>query len=169
MDKEKTCCITGPFPQNLPFGYDESAKKCKALKTAIRKEIENQINEHGITNFITSVNIGVELFAAEEALKLKEKYPQITIISVLPFEAQAAEWPEKLRDRYFCVLEKCDTVHTVQARYDDLCNYNTREYLIDRSSVLIAFPTGAHGETEAMMEAANRKGNELIIIYPHTL
>lgn len=169
MDREKTCCITGPFPENLPFGYDENAEKCTALKQILKDEIKRQIKE-GISNFVTGVNIGVELLGAETVLEAKQEFPEITLTSVIPFEAQASEWPEPLRDRYFSVLEQSDVVNTVQPRFNDMCAHNTREYLTDSSSVLIAVWNGTEGnETDAIMKSANREGNTVIIIYPQSL
>ena len=163
MAQEKTCCITGPFPENLPFGYDENDQRCINLKSAIRSAIEDQIRDNHITRFITTVNIGVEMLAAEEVLRLKKNNPQIKLTSVLPFEGQANDWPEPLRDRYFTIHERSDDVRTIQLRFDDTCAYNTRDYLIDRADVLLAFWNGQPGEIESIVHLVKQKAEQVTV------
>ena len=47
MKHERTCCIVGHQPANLPFGSNESDKRCLRLKAALRAEIEKQLPEDG--------------------------------------------------------------------------------------------------------------------------
>lgn len=35
----KTCAFTGHRPQSLPFGFDESDKRCTSLKSVMRDQI----------------------------------------------------------------------------------------------------------------------------------
>lgn len=163
MENKKTCCITGPFPENLPYGYDENDQNCIKFKSAIRAAIEDQIHGNHISRFITTVNIGVEMLAAEEVLRIKKNTPQVMLTSVLPFEGQANEWPEPLRDRYFSIHKQSDDVHSVQLRFDDTCAYNTRDYLTDRADVLLAFWDGKPGEIESIVQLAKQKAKQVIV------
>lgn len=76
--KDRSCCFTGHRPNSLPFGYNEHEESCVKLKTILTDTIEKQITENGVTHFISGMAMGVDIFAAEAVLKLKEKYPQIT-------------------------------------------------------------------------------------------
>lgn len=44
----KTCAFTGHRPQSLPFGFDESDKRCTSLKSVMRDQIvaliENEVH-----------------------------------------------------------------------------------------------------------------------------
>ena len=54
-----------------------------------------------VTHFISGMAMGVDIFAAEAVLKLKEKYPQIKLECAIPCETQANKWSEGWRNRYF--------------------------------------------------------------------
>ena len=48
----KTCAFTGHRPQSLPFGFDESDKRCTSLKSVMRDQIVALIENEGVTHFI---------------------------------------------------------------------------------------------------------------------
>ena len=47
----KTCAFTGHRPQSLPFGFDESDKRCTSLKSVMRDQIVALIENEGVTQF----------------------------------------------------------------------------------------------------------------------
>ena len=57
----KTCAFTGHRPQSLPFGFDESDKRCTSLKSVMRDQIVALIENEGVTHFITGMALGVPL------------------------------------------------------------------------------------------------------------
>ena len=77
--KTKKCAFTGHRPQSLPFGFNEADERCITLKQKLRDEIIRQIEENGVTHFITGMAIGVDMFAAEIVLGLKLAYNGITL------------------------------------------------------------------------------------------
>lgn len=114
--KTKKCAFTGHRPQSLPFGFNEADERCIALKQKLRDEIIRQIEENGVTHFITGMAIGVDMFAAEIVLGLKSAYNGITLECAFPCETQAEKWSEALRDRYFDIASKCDKETLLQQR-----------------------------------------------------
>ena len=61
----RTCAFTGHRPQNLPFRFNESDKRCIALKRKLQKLIVHLIEQHNVTHFISGMAIGVDMYAAE--------------------------------------------------------------------------------------------------------
>lgn len=59
----RTCAFTGHRPQNLPFRFDESDKRCIALKNQLRKLIVQLIEQHNVTHFISGMAIGVDMYS----------------------------------------------------------------------------------------------------------
>ena len=104
----KTCAFTGHRPQSLPFGFDESDKRCTSLKSVMRDQIVALIENEGVTHFITGMALGVDMYAAEIVLDLKSKYPHITLESAIPCETQAIKWSVASRERYYNIAAKCD-------------------------------------------------------------
>ena len=71
----KTCAFTGHRPKGL--GYPESDGRCDALKRLLRLMVRRLIQEQGVTHFISGMAQGVDLYAAEIVLELKEQYPRL--------------------------------------------------------------------------------------------
>ena len=115
--KTKKCAFTGHRPKSIPFGFNEADERCIALKQKLRNEIIRQIEENGVTHFITGMAIGVDMFAAEIVLGLKSAYNGITLECAIPCETQAEKWSEALRNRYFDIASKCDKETLLQQRY----------------------------------------------------
>ena len=114
----KTCAFTGHRPKGL--GYPESDGRCAALKEKLRALIVKLIEEEGVTHFISGMAQGVDMYAAEIVLDLKQTYPYITLECAIPYERQAVRWPEALRNRYFSIAERCDqeTMLQRQSQWD---------------------------------------------------
>ena len=92
----RRCAFTGYRPQKMPFGYDESDPRCLEFKAKLRETIEALIGE-GYAHFLSGGAQGMDQFAAEIVVELKEKYPWIILEMVSPFDGQAAKWPASSR------------------------------------------------------------------------
>ena len=66
----KTCAFTGHRPKGL--GYPESDGRCNALKRLLRLLVRRLIQEQGVSHFISGMAQGVDQYAAEIVLELKE-------------------------------------------------------------------------------------------------
>ena len=169
MSDKKVCCFTGHRPQSLPFGFNEQDERCIKLKRLLRKEIERQITEEGVTHFISGMAIGVDMYAAEIVLELKAKYPQITLESAIPCETQAVKWPSMLRERYYLIVSKCDKETMIQRHYTADCMHKRNRYMVDTSDTVIAVWDGRPGGTGKTVAYAETKGKTVILINPKML
>ena len=134
MNKQKVCCFTGHRPQKLSFGFNEQDERCIKLKEALKEAIVRMIEENGVTDFISGMAIGTDIFAAGIVLELKKKYPQLWLECALPCETQAAKWREADRDRYFDIISQCDKETLLQTRYTPDCMQKRNEYISKRRS-----------------------------------
>ena len=87
-EQAKTCAFTGHRPQRLPFGFDEEDRRCIRIKQALRNQIAHAVEKNGISKFISGMAQGVDLWAAEIVLELKEQYQQILLEAALPCDTQ---------------------------------------------------------------------------------
>ena len=135
---ERTLCraFTGHRPKGL--GYPESDERCTALKQCIHSLIVRMIEEEGVTHFISGMAQGVDLYAAEIVLELKEQYPQITLECAIPYERQAVRWPAALRERYFSIASRCDKETMLQRQYTRDCMKKRNQYMVDCADVVLA-------------------------------
>lgn len=164
--KEKVCSFTGHRPQNLPFGFNESDERCDKLKEMLRKEIETMITDNNVTHFVSGMAIGVDTYAAEIVLEMKQRYPNIILECALPCETQAVKWTEPARDRYFGIIERCDIETMLQHNYTPDCMEKRNRYMVDKSDYIIAVWDGTPSGTGNTVKYAENKGKRIVIVNP---
>lgn len=166
---KKVCAFTGHRLQHLPFGSNEQDERCQKLKAELGKAIEKVITEQGVTHFISGMALGVDTFAAEAVLHLKEKYPEITLECAIPCETQAVKWNEQQRDRYFGIVERCDKETMLQTHYTPDCMEKRNRYMVNACDVVIAVWDGRPSGTGKTVQYAKEQGKEIIVIDPKSL
>ena len=92
-DWRHSVAFTGHRPQKLPFGFDETDPRCVDFKRRLCNSIEMMILE-GYTHFISGGALGMDMYAAEAVLTLREQYPEITLEIAIPHDGQTAKWPQ---------------------------------------------------------------------------
>lgn len=167
--KIKKCAFTGHRPQKLPFGLNEEDERCVALKQKLREEIIRQIEDNGVTHFITGMALGVDMYAAEIVLGLKSSYNGITLESAIPCETQAEKWTEVQRDRYYEIAAQCDEETMLQHQYTPDCMQKRNRYMVDEADYIIAVWDGRPGGTSKTVQYAQRQGKPVTVINPRTL
>ena len=164
----KTCAFTGHRPQSLPFGFDESDKRCTSLKSVMRDQIVALIENEDVTHFITGMALGVDMYAAEIVLDLKSKYPHITLESAIPCETQAIKWSVASRERYYNIAAKCDKETMLQREYTPDCMDKRNRYMVDHADYILAVWNGCPSGTGNTVRYAHKKGKTIIVIEHHT-
>lgn len=159
------CCFTGHRPQSLPFGFNETDERCITLKNEIAKNIEKHIVEYGVNYFITGMAIGIDMFAAEIVLNLKEKYPEIQLEAAIPCIEQPDKWSTILQERYRSILSQCDKTTIVQLHYNKECFHIRNRYMVDSSDYIIAVWNGKPSGTMKTIQYGRKQGKEPTIIY----
>ena len=158
MNKEKTCCFTGHRPDKLPWGEDEADPRCARLKRSLAQAVEDAYAA-GFRHFISGMARGCDLYCAEAVLALRERHGDVTLECARPCETQANSWPEGERDRYQQILDQCDFETLAQRRYDRFCMMRRSQYMVDRSSRLIAVYNGVpKGGTCQTLRYAMKRG-----------
>ena len=169
IEKSKTVCFTGHRPQSLAFGFDEDDERCIKLKGAIRSKIIRLIEECYASYFISGMAIGIDIFAAEIVLELKSQYPQIKLECAIPCENQSIKWNERIRDRYFSIIEKSDLETMLQTQYTTDCMQKRNEYMVDKSDIILAIWNGKGSGTGSTVKYAKAQGKEVIVINPNEI
>ena len=164
-----TACFTGHRPKDLPWGYDESKESCIRFKALLRATIEDMICE-GYTHFITGMAEGVDTYAAEILLMLRDDMKeQITIEGAIPCKNQDALWSEHAKQRYKHILSKLDKLCYVQDDYTPACMHKRNDYMLSMSSLVISGYHGGHGGTSSTLKKARTQNKSIIILNPKTL
>ncbi|MFK2824170.1 DUF1273 domain-containing protein [Bacillus sp. B190/17] len=103
--------VTGYKPYELGI-----FKKDDQAVIYIKKALENELRrllEEGLEWLLISGQLGVECWAAEVMLQLKEEYPQVKLAVLTPFLNQHENWNEDNQHNYEVLLAKADFVDSV--------------------------------------------------------
>jgi len=164
VNRLNTCCFIGGCKQNNLFLFDEKSPYYKDIKLKIEKNIVYLIENLFVTNFISGMDIGFELCAAETVLEKKEeKYPQITLEGVLPYETHSINWTAAQRNKYYSIMEKSNREILLQYHYTDDCMRKRNQYMINKSKYIIFFQIGT-SNIDNLILYAKSKGRIVMII-----
>lgn len=109
--------------------------------------------------------LGIDMIAAEIVLKLKKKHPSIKLECAIPCLNQTSSWQKNSIKRYQEILSKADKITKVSdVNYFNGCMQKRNEYMLNKSSLLMAVFNGSAGGTKHTVDLAKRKGIEIVII-----
>ena len=103
------CCFTGHRPEKLKRAEDEIKK---GLEEAILKAIRD-----GYTTFITGMARGVDIWAGQIVLRLRQNNPDLRLIAALPYPGCDNRWPASWRKQFAEVLAAADLVKAISPTY----------------------------------------------------
>lgn len=92
--------------------FQDNDPKIKIIKNVLTREL-TALLENGLEWLILSGNLGVEFWAFEVALELKESYPDFSIAVFLPFANFGDQWNDKNKEKLTALKLKADYVNTV--------------------------------------------------------
>lgn len=156
-----SCCFTGHRAEKLPWGTDESDRRCLALKQRLYAVVTS-LYECGCRHFLCGMASGCDMYFGEAVLRLREERPDVTLEAAIPFDGQADDWDADSRRRYYRLAEECDTLTVLHRHYTPDCMMDRNRYMVDHADVLIAAYSGASGGTQNTMLYAMRQGKEII-------
>lgn len=164
VELEKSCCFTGHRPDKLPWGTDESDRRCVRLKEALGQAVE-QVYQAGARHFMCGMARGGDLYFAQAVLKLRDRHPEVSIEAVRPCESQADHWPRAEQEQYQRILDCCNYETLIQHHYDRYCMMRRNRYMVDRSAWIIAVYNGEpRGGTAHTLAYALRKKRKTDIL-----
>ncbi len=151
--RKKRCCFTGHRPEKLDW---PEAEIVAWLESEIRKAVDD-----GFTTFISGMARGVDIWAAEIVLRLRDDGLPIHLICASPFEGFERSWAESWRRRYADVMRRADLVKYICKSYSLACFQIRNEWMVDRSARVIAVFNGQAGGTKNTIRYAQSKGIEV--------
>ena len=144
------CYFTGHRPEKL--GRSE-AEAVEGLKREIRTAIAD-----GFQTFISGMARGVDLWAAEIVLALRDEGVAIRLICASPYRGFEICWSREWQERYRRVMERADLVQFICPGYSRNCFQRRNEWMVDHSAQVIAVYNGGPGGTKNTVEYARGCG-----------
>lgn len=106
---ETTCAFTGHRPKSFPWKYNEAAPGCVLLKEVLTEQIK-VLADRGITDFLSGMAQGVDLWCAQIVLELRKKNPAPRLHCILPCEGQESRWAVSAQEHYHSILAQANEV-----------------------------------------------------------
>lgn len=151
--QKRTCCFTGH--RNLPLEQRDE------IATRLQQVIINLI-EQDYVFFGAGGALGFDTLAALTVLKLKDDYPQVKLILVLPCKSQTRGWGKDDVAVYENIKGRCDKLVYTSEEYDSSCMFKRNRHLIDNSSVCICYLTKEKGGTAYTVDYGRKSGVQII-------
>ena len=155
--KQHRCCFTGHRPNKLNYSESE-------IKPFLEKAIDNAIAD-GYVTFITGMEKGTDIWAAEIVLEKKKQNDALHLICAVPhpdFEKRCGFFEER---RYNHILKNADYVTTISDHYYKACYQKRNEWMVNHSSLVIAVWNGtASGTKNTVVYAKHSNVNVVNIL-----
>ena len=169
MNKAFTCCFTGHRPHKLPFNLDDESGAALRLRARLKTELLTAIHQ-GYKYFICGGGLGVDMLAARQVLSLKEAYPFLRLCLALPCQNHTARWAPAQKQDMKALMEQADEIiYVTQGPYTEGCMQKRNQYMIDRSSRIIAVFNGTSGGTKLTLDYAEKSYIQAIIVDCNTI
>lgn len=163
---KNVCAFTGHRCQNIQERFDDKSSFVLEIKNKLKEEIEYSINELHCDTFMSGMALGIDLWAAQAVLDLKQKYPNIKLYCVVPCKTQSDKWNSYYKWRYQNILNRADEIIYTGSVYTKECMKIRNEYLINYADVLIAVfdKTKQTSGTAQTLRLAGKKNIKTLII-----
>lgn len=143
-------CFTGHRPEKLT-----------RAEWLIKRDLEKQIRQaiaDGLDVFITGMARGVDLWAAEIVLKLRDSRQPVKLMCACPYDGFEKRWQQEWQKQYQNILVRADYVKYVCEGYSRSCFQIRNEWMVNHSARVIAVFNGENSGTKNTIEyAAKRK------------
>ena len=156
IDVEHACSFTGHRPERLAI---PESKVIKWLEEQIKVAVVD-----GYTDFVSGMQRGVDLWAAEIVLELKRSGYPVRLIAASAFKGMEKSWDKDWIERYKKVISEADEKIYVAYKPGRSAFFERNRWMVDHSSRLLGVYTGAPGGTKETIAYAEKKGLNVVLI-----
>ena len=139
-------CFTGHRPEKL-------TRHEKAIKKDLEKEIRQAVAD-GLNVFITGMARGVDIWAAQIVLMLRDEGYDVKLMCVFPYEGFERGWNQEWQKAYREILAAADFVKYVCEGYNRTCFQARNEWMVNHSARVIAVFNGEKSGTKNTIDYA---------------
>ena len=150
------CCFTGHRPERLGMPESEAIG-------GLKKEICAAVAD-GFQTFISGMARGVDLWAAEIVLALRDEGAAVRLICASPYRGFESRWSREWQERYCRVMERADLVRFIFPGYSGDCFQRRNQWMVDHSARVIAVCNGQPSGTQNTIDYARRCSVPVIFI-----
>ncbi len=156
IDIKHACSFTGHRPERLDM-------RPNRVISWLEQEIGNAVDA-GYTDFISGMQRGVDIWAADIVLKLKAEGKPVKLIAACAWNGMEDRWEQNWQERYKAILKEADKIVYVSKYPGRAAFFERNHWMVDHSSRLIGVYTGAPGGTKETVWYAKNNGLEVVTI-----
>ena len=149
-------CFTGHRPEKL-----------KRMQWLIKRDLKKEIlraMDDGINVFISGMARGVDIWAAEIVLSLRDSGKPVKLICASPFPGFESRWEKEWQDRYNEIMAAADHTVFVCKGYSRSCFQIRNEWMVNHSARVIAVYNGETGGTKNTIDYAKQANLNIQIV-----
>ena len=149
-------CFTGHRPE-------KQTRHEKSIKKDLEKEIR-QAAADGLNVFITGMARGVDIWAAQIVLMLRDEGYDVKLMCVCPYEGFELRWSQEWQKAYREIMAAADFVKYVCEGYNRTCFQARNEWMVNHSARVIAVFNGEKSGTKNTIDYAMKVGVPVVCI-----
>lgn len=154
--RTRRACFTGHRPEKLTRS-----------ETVIRKDLEIQIRQavsDGLKVFITGMARGVDIWAAQIVLKLRDAGYPVKLMCACPYDSFETGWSQDWQRQYREILTAADFVKYICGGYSRACFQIRNEWMVNHAARVIAVFNGEKSGTKNTIEYAAKVDVPIVCI-----
>lgn len=148
QERNTVCLFTGH--RELPASQEK-------LRLRTRRQMVDLIS-HGVCTFLSGGARGFDLLGASLTIALREEYPQVRLVMVLPCRGQDRSWREQDRRYFAWVLEQADEIICLSDFYYRGCMHRRNNYMVEHGGHCIAYCNRDSGGSYYTVSRAKKHG-----------
>ena len=149
-------CFTGHRPEKL-------TRTEKDIVRDLEKEIRQAIAD-GLSVFITGMARGVDIWAAQIVLSLRNSGYDIKLVCACPYDGFESGWSKDWQKQYKEILAAADYVKYVCEGYSRSCFQIRNEWMVNHAARVIAVFNGEKSGTKNTIDYAAKAGVPVVRI-----
>lgn len=156
--RQHRCCFTGHRPEKLTVPEP-------IVIAALDKEIRQAVAD-GLNVFITGMAPGVDIWAAEIVIRLRdEEHLPLKLIAAVPHPGFENRWSVDWQKRYAAVMAAADLTRDISPKYHRGVYQVRNEWMVDHSARVIAVWNGQPSGTKNTIVYADRHGIPVMNVF----
>ncbi len=144
--RARRVCFTGHRPEKI-------TRDKTSIKNELEQEIIQSISE-GFNVFISGMARGVDIWAAQTVINLRDNGYPIKLICACPYDGFESGWKREWQIEYKNILVKSDLVRYICKGYSRSCFQIRNEWMVNHSAKVIAVFNGDKSGTKNTIDYA---------------
>ena len=153
MKKDHTALLTG----HRKIDVADLSPLSKLLDLVIERLIIQ-----GVIFWGCGGGLGFDQLAGFAVIKLREKYPAVRLIMVLPCHGQDIYWHDKEKEDYYRLLAVADKIVYVSEYFDKDCMARRNLHLVEHSRFCVAYMKHGMSGTSQTVRMSRERGLTII-------